>query len=162
MVRMPSSWLASRAAPAGTGPAVSPQIRQPVRPHLSAYTSLVTVDLGNSGVAPTAVFANGEAWTLIGPAGTGGSWALDQAYLSTSVGPLDSSMCSLYVGPYMVPFQPVQMYQVVAGLAGGASQFGLGGVTVPMGWFCTAYWTGGTNGATAALRLTGTQTALTQ
>ena len=99
----------------------------------------------------------GTAIAQVGPSGWGQSWALDQASLSTSVGVLDPAQCALFVGPLAIPF-----YQVVSGLAGGGSQFGLGGVGLAQGWFVTAVWTGGTVGAFAYLRVTGVKTALTQ
>lgn len=55
----------------------------------------------------------------------------------------------------------VAQYAVTASLAGGASQFGLGGAALAFGWFVFAVWTGGTPGATANLRVTGVKTALT-
>jgi hypothetical protein len=49
---------------------------------------------------------------------------------------------------------------VAANLAGGGAQFGMGGLALASGWFVMAYWTGGTAGATAVLRVTGQKTAL--
>lgn len=99
----------------------------------------------------------GTAIAQVGPSGWGQSWALDQASLSTSVGALDPAQCALFAGPLAIPF-----YQVVSGLAGGGSQFGLGGVGLAQGWFIFAVWTGGTVGAFAYLRVTGIKTALTR
>lgn len=162
MVRIPASWAPSVAAGlAQSGAGGTPAATPIGRTSLSAYTRLVTVDLGNDGVAPAAIFnGDGQAWAVCGPNGLGESWALDQAYLATSVGPLDVALCALYVGPSMTPYQPVQQYAVVSGLAGGGSQFGLGGVGLSSGWYIAAYWTGGTQGAIATLRVTGLKTAL--
>lgn len=159
MVRVPTSWLPSLAAPSnrqGGTVAARPINATPV----TAYTSTVTVDLGNDGVAPTVLFnSSGDAWAFCGPSGWGESWALDQAFISTSIGALDPSTCTVYAGPYMQPFSPVQQYAVAPALLGGANQLGMGGVAIATGWFITAYWTGGTSGASAQLRLSGTKTA---
>lgn len=118
------------------------------------FSRLVTVDLGNDGVANPAVFAaGGTAQAFTGPSGLGQSWALDQCYLSTSVGLLDVALCSVYAGP-----QPVPTMLVTGSLQGGGSQFGLGGIGIPDGWFVWALWSGGTPGAAAYLRVTGVKT----
>ena len=160
MVRVPRSWRGVVTSPAQglwvPGSSVAARRIEPVP--LSEYRNRVDVDMGNDGIAPQQTFsASGGATAQIGPSGWGESWALDQASLSTSVGALDPAQCALFVGPLAIPF-----YQVVSGLAGGGSQFGLGGVGLAQGWFVFAVWTGGTSGAFAYLRLTGVKTALTQ
>jgi hypothetical protein len=161
MVKIPASWAgAGFHGLAGSQPIRSPQQRLMRRTSITAYTELVTTDIGNDGVAPTVtVSAGGTAYAVVGPAdGLGGTWALDQCYLSTSVGQLDASQVIVYVGPYMGPGSAVQQYAVTGSLAGGSSQFGLGGLGVPKGWFVQAYWTGGTAGSLAQLRVTGAKT----
>lgn len=158
MVRVPSWWAGKVTAPAQglyvPGSSVAAR-RIDVTP-LASYVNRVDVDLGNDGVAPQALFSGtGTATAQIGPNGWGNSWALDQASVSTSIGPLDPAMCALYVGPLAIPF-----YQVVSSLAGGGSQFGLGGLGLDEGWFVFAQWTGGTAGAFAYLRVTGIKSAL--
>jgi hypothetical protein len=126
------------------------------------YVHAMTVDIGNDGMAPVATFnGSGQAWAAIGPSGLGQSWAADQASAWTSVGPLDAAQVAFYVGPYMTPFLPIATYQQVSSLSGGGAQFGLGGVGIPDGWFVSAFWTGGTSGALAYLRVTGLKTVLT-
>lgn len=159
MVRVPGWWAGKVTAPAQglfvPGSSVAAR-RIDVTP-LAAYRNRVDVDLGNDGIAPQALFSGaGAATAQIGPSGWGVSWALDQASVSTSVGPLDSAQCALYVGPLAIPAT-----QVVSSLAGGGSQFGLGGLGLDDGWFVWAQWTGGTSGAIAYLRVTGIKTALT-
>jgi hypothetical protein len=146
-------------ASAGTWRASRPgKLLGPPSDPIESFRGLRTVDIGNSGVAPTAVFNGaGVAVAQIGPSGVGASWALDQAGVSTSVGVLDAAQCALYVGP-----MALLNYQVAANLAGGGSQFGLGGVGVTPGAFVIAVWTGGTPGATAQLLVTGQQTVLVQ
>jgi hypothetical protein len=135
--------------------------RVPITPP-EAYTRLVSVDIGNDGMAPVGTFSGaGVAVASCGPAGLGQSWSLDQAYLSTSVGQFDPAQCSLYVGPNLGGVPPPQSYLIVAGVSGGGNQFGLGGVGLAPGWVVFAQWTGGTAGALAYLRVTGTKTALT-
>jgi hypothetical protein len=125
---------------------------------IETYQRLIDVDVGNDGIAQVATFtAAGTAQAQCGPSGLGQSWSLDQAYLSTSVGQLDPAQCSLYVGPLAL-----QPYLVTQGLGGGGSQFGLGGIGLSGGWYVYALWTGGTSGAQALLRVTGTKTALVQ
>lgn len=162
MVRIPASWKSSLAAGlAQSGPSTGVAARRINATPVTAYTRLVTVDLGNDGVAPAVIFnSDGQAWAFCGPAGTGESWALSQAYVSTSVGVTDPSECTIYAGPYMQPYQPVQQYAVAPALLGGSNQLGMGGVAIATGWYIAAFWTGGTHGATAQLRLSGTKTAL--
>jgi hypothetical protein len=121
------------------------------------YTRQVTVDLGNDGIAPQVTFtAAGTAQAFVGPSSGGDLWSLDQCSISTSAGPLDPAQCIVYAGPL-----PLAQYQVAPTLAGGGQQFGMGGTSVPFGWFAWALWTGGTPGAFAYLRLTGSKTVLT-
>lgn len=158
MPRIPLSWRGKVANLAGANRALytSAVQRAPVTPpHL--YVNQVTVDLGNDGMAPNATFtAGGTAQAFIGPSSGGDLWSLDQCFLSTSVGQLDVAQCSVFAGPL-----PLAQYAVTASPAGGSSQFGMGGVGVPFGWFIWALWTGGTPGAIANLRVTGTKTVLT-
>jgi hypothetical protein len=122
------------------------------------YLHPVTTDIGPDGVGAPAVFtAGGTASVSVGPAGLGATWSLDQAFVSTSVGPLDPAVCTLLVGPGQAPAAD---WNVATGLAGGGSQFGLGGLGASTGEFVTAQWTGGTPGAVARLRVTGTKTVL--
>lgn len=129
--------------------------RIPVPPN-RLYVLPVTVDLGNDGMAPQVIFNGaGVAQAVVGPNGSGDTWSLDQCSVSTSIGQLDASQVLVFRGP-----QPLPQYQVAPSLAGGGSQFGMGGVTVPFGWFVWAVWSGGTAGALAFLSLTGTKTTL--
>lgn len=121
------------------------------------YARQVTVDLGNDGVAPQVTFTgSGTAQAFIGPSSGGDLWSLDQCFISTSIGVLDTAQCVFYSGPL-----PLSQYAITGSLAGGSSQFGLGGVGVPFGWFVWALWTGGTAGAFGFLRVTGVKTVLT-
>lgn len=159
--RIPGGWRPSIAAGlAQSGPGGIPALLPAPRATLSAYRRLVTVDIGSDGVAPSVTFAGGIALAYCGPSGTAESWALDQVYLATSVGQLDVAQVTVYAGPYMSQANLVQQYAVASNLAGGGSQIGLGGLGIATGWYILAYWTGGTNGATASLRVTGTKTAL--
>lgn len=156
MVRIPRSW----PPPAGLAGSqrsrgLSARRILPAPDHL--YVNPVTVDLGNDGMAPQVTFpASGTAQAFCGPGSGGDSWALDQCFVSTSVGQLDPAQCIVYVGPL-----PLPQFAVTGSLAGGGSQFGLGGLVVPFGWFAWALWTGGTSGAAGYLRVTGAKTALT-
>jgi hypothetical protein len=157
MVRVPRSFIragfAGITVPARTGAAVR---RIPVAPD-HRYWRPVTVDLGNDGMAPQVTFtAGGTAQAVVGPGSAGDLWSLDQCFLSTSVGQLDAAQCTVFAGPL-----PLSQYAVTGSLAGGGSQFGMGGVAVPFGWFAWALWSGGTPGALAFLRLTGVKTVLT-
>jgi hypothetical protein len=132
-------------------------MRLPPRTPVHEYTRPVTVDLGNDGMAPQALFtAAGTAQAVVGPNVSQQIWSLDQCYLSTSVGQLDASQVLVFVGPL-----PLSQYAVTGSLSGGSSQFGMGGSAVPFGWFVWGLWTGGTPGSLAFLRVTGTKTALT-
>jgi hypothetical protein len=150
MVRLPPGWH----RPAGSARRRGVSARRIPVTDIRQYTRLITVDLGNDGVAAPAVFAaGGTARALCGPSGLGQSWSLDQCYLSTSAGLLDPAVCSVYAGP-----QPVQEMLVAGSLQGGGSQFGLGGIGIPAGWFVWALWSGGQPGAVARLRVTGSKT----
>jgi hypothetical protein len=98
----------------------------------------------------------GTTEAFVGPSAFGESWALDQCFLSTSVGPLDPAQCTVYVGPGVAA-----QYAVTGSLAGGGSQFGLGGLGLAQGWFVWAVWSGGTPQSFAYLRVTGTKSVLT-
>ena len=155
MVRLPPGWILHRSA--GALPNTGGMDRRIPSPSNVLYTRPVTVDLGNDGMAPNAVFqASGAAQALCGPQSGGESWSLDQCFLSTSVGALDPAECTVFVGG-----QPLAQYAVTGSLSGGQSQFGMGGVNVPNGWFVWALWTGGTPGALGFLRVTGVKTVLT-
>jgi hypothetical protein len=158
MVRIPRSYArAGFARHGGSLPSTGigryrPILREP--DHL--YVRPVTVDLGNDGMAPQVVFpASGTVTALVGPSGGGDWWALDQCFLSTSVGQLDAAQCTVYVGP-----GAVAQYAVTAALNGGGAQFGMGGVGLAFGWFVWAVWTGGTLGSFAYLRVTGVKMVL--
>ncbi len=159
MVRVPASWVrAGMAGLAGGNRARygSALARVPVTPD-HRYVIPVTVDLGNDGMAPVATFAAaGTATALAGPSSSGDVWSLDQCSVSTSIGPLDAAQCSVFAGPL-----PLPQFLIAPSLAGGGTQFGLGGVGVPFGWFLYAVWSGGTPGATAFLRVTGVKRTMT-
>jgi len=158
MVRIPVSWArAGYARYSGSLPQRGISARRIPVPDIGQYYVPVTVDLGNDGMAPVATFtAAGTAQAFVGPSSGGDLWSLDQCSVSTSVGTLDPASCLIYAGPL-----PVAQYQVAPTLSGGGTQFGMGGVAVPFGWFFWALWSGGTPGALAYLRLTGTKTVLT-
>jgi hypothetical protein len=119
-------------------------------------TTLFYVDWAQVVAGSTPAAVNGGAATaLVGPSSGGDLWSLDQCFLSTSTGPLDTAQCTVYTGPL-----PLANYAVTGSLSGGSSQFGLGGVGVPFGWFAWAVWTGGIPGEFAYLRVTGTKTVL--
>ena len=157
MVRIPQSWArAGYARYAGSIQHRGIAARRIPVPPDEAFRNQVTVDLGNDGMAPLAVFtAAGTAQAFVGPSSGGDLWSLDQCYLATSVGLLDASQVIVYVGPL-----PLPQYAVAPSLSGGGQQFGMGGVGVPFGWFAWAVWTGGTPGATTVFRLTGVKTVL--
>lgn len=156
MVALPRGWVLH--SPAGSQPATGARPRRIPVPAGWRYVNPVTVDLGNDGMAPEAVFtAAGTAQAFCGPAASSETWSLDQCYLSTSVGQLDAAQCIVYVSP----LAGVAQYAVTGSLAGGGSQFGLGGLACPNGWYVWAVWSGGTAGALGYLRVTGVKTVLT-
>lgn len=127
----------------------------------SLNLKILTNGAGTAGSQYSAAIAQnpglpGTVQAFVGPSSGGDLWSLDQCFLSTSVGQLDAAQCVVYVGAL-----PVPQAAVTGSLAGGGSQFGLGGVGVPFGWFVFAVWSGGTPGATAYLRVTGAKTVLT-
>lgn len=114
-----------------------------------------TVGSQYSATFPQNLGIPGTATALVGPQGLGQSWALDQCYLSTSVGQLDPAQCQVFAGPL-----PLPQMAVTGSLRGGSSQFGLGGLGIADGWFIYAVWSAGTPGAQCYLRVTGTKTVL--
>ena len=131
-------------------------IRLPIkRAQLEHYKHLVTVDLSDDGIAnPATISGAGTATITVGPNVWNELWSLDQCFVSTSVGPLDASQANVFVGA-----GAVSTLQVASSLAGGGTQFGLGGVGLAFGEFVIAQWSGGTPGSFAFLRVTGTKTA---
>ena len=154
---MSARWPAGLHLPAGSQPARSRRSGRLITTPIEAYSNPVTVDLAADGIALLATFAGGTARAQVGPSGVGQTWALDQAFVSTSVGPLDGAQCALFVGAL-----PIAPLQVASNLSGGGAQFGLGGIGLAPGEFVWAVWTLGTNGATASLRVTGLKTVLDQ
>jgi plastocyanin len=120
-----------------------------------AYVNHVSAPIGLDGQV-TGTFPSSGVLTLsAGPAGVGASWALDQAGISTSVGPTDSATAQGFAGP-----QAIESFQVGQSYAAGGDTFGLAGITIVPGEFVWVTWTGGTHNATATLKVTGTKTAL--
>jgi len=122
----------------------------------SDYQTPVTVDIGIYGVAaPVSFSAAGGGQSSAGPAGVGETWQAAQASVSTSLGQLGSaSSCTLFVGPL-----PLPAYQVAANLTGGGTQFPLGGITMTVGDYVWAVWSGGAQGEIGQLKVSGTRTA---
>jgi hypothetical protein len=159
LIQLPRSVQTAYPAAAGTWRASQPnaQLLRPPSPGIEAYTRQATVPIGNDGIAtPVSFPASGTAQLSVGPSGIGASWAPVQANAYTSIGQLDPSAVTIYVGPL-----PVAQYEVAQSLSGGGAQVALGGVTLVPGWFVWAVWTGGTEGATASLYVTGAKTVLT-
>lgn len=127
-------------------------------PPMSSFRRLITVPVGNDGIAARALFgAGGAAQSQVGPSGVGASWSLDQANVYTDIGALDGATAQLFVGPL-----PFAQYQVAALLAGGGAQVALGGISLDPGWFVWAVWAGGTPGAHGFLYVVGAKTVLVQ
>ena len=149
----PGAWPARAgtwaAAGANTGKYVSPGA-EPIQ----GYTTRSVAPLGLNGLV-TGVFADGGVTLRVGPTGAGTSWSLDQAGISTSVGPTDTSTCAVYVGP-----MAIQSFLAAQSYAGGGDSIGLAGLTIDPGSFIWAVWESGTNGALATLNVTGTVSAL--
>lgn len=148
-------WPAGYHRPAMSQRLAVPLRRPIARPRIQHYNKLVTVDLADDGIAnPVTISAGGTATAQVGPFVAGETWSLDQCNVSTSVGPLDAALASVFIGP-----GAVSTLLVASSLAGGGSQFGLGGTVAQFGDFIIAQWTGGTPGSIAQLRVTGTKTA---
>lgn len=146
-------------APAGSWQAAGQRFTVLTRPPtipISAYQRLVTVPIGNDGIAVPATFsAAGTAVCVVGPSGVGASWTPAQANAYTSLGQSDPSTVSVFAGP-----AAIAQYEVVASQLGGGAQVALGGAILVPGWLVWAIWSGGTPGATANLYVSGTKTVL--
>jgi hypothetical protein len=107
-----------------------------------------------TGVIP----ASGELVLSVGPSGLGTVWYPASAVISTSVGPLDTSTCAVYVGPQGNP----ESLQGTLFASGGAGVVALAIPQLTPGLYILAVWTGGTPGSTAAMNITGTAVMLSR
>jgi hypothetical protein len=106
------------------------------------------------GQGQAIVSAGGKASVTVGPQGLGTIWYPAQATISTTTGPLDTSTCSIYLGPNGVP--NVLVAQVYTGN-------GVAALAIPSmspGQYIIAVWTGGHTGDIAAINVIGTMDAL--
>lgn len=157
MVRVPAGWRFNGYInpPAQSGP-LRGIVHHPIpRDSIFDYNRVVSGVILQPGQAQTIVFG-GTARVTIGPAGLGNVWHPAQATVSTSTGALDTSVCTLFLGP---AGQTVPNTQV------GASQGGAGTIALaipPMtpGQYLTAVWTGANNGDLATINVVGTMDAL--
>lgn len=107
------------------------------------------------GVVGQAVIVGGAATVQLGPQGVGTRWYPVQGIITTSTGVNDASTCQLYMGTVAV----ANLIGATS-YAGGGDTFGLSGHMMQPGDYLIAVWSGGNNGDTATLRVTGDQVAM--
>lgn len=98
--------------------------------------------------------AGGTAQVTLGPTGLGNVWYPTQVTVSTSTGPLDTSVFNLYLGPAGIPIT------LVGTCNGGAGTIALAIPSMTPGQFLIGVWTGGHAGDLAAMNVIGTMDAL--
>jgi hypothetical protein len=149
--------------PAFPGPArLSPlrsRMKIPARAHVAPVELYRTVSaqIPISGAQGMVVVSGGTATISVGPTGLGTVWYPASAVIATSIGPLDTSVCKIYVGPSQTP---VSLQGTL--ISGGAGTLGLALPSMSPGLYIIAVWSGATNGSTASLNITGYQTVLTR
>jgi hypothetical protein len=119
------------------------------------FTRSATAPIGNNGIAFSVIGAGGGGTVTLGPSGIGCRWYPQQAVLSTTSGPSDTSTAVGYLGPPGPANPPVfTSYQ-----AGGDTQ----GLAVPVmqpGDLLTVVWSGGHPGDQCTIRVIGDQDVL--
>ena len=107
-----------------------------------------------TGIVPE----SGELVLSVGPSGLGTVWYPASAVISTSVGPLDTSTCAVYVGPQNNP----EALQGTLFASGGAGVVALAIPQLTPGLSIIAVWTGAAPGSAAAMNITGTAVMLSR
>ena len=131
------------------------RLGRPPSPPQTAYTQQATAPIGNNGIASSVIGAAGGATIVIGPSGIGTRWYPQQATLSTTTGPNDTSTAVGYLGPPGSANPPV----FTSYSAGGDTQ----GLAVPVmqpGDQLTIVWSGGHAGDQCTVRVIGDQDIL--
>jgi hypothetical protein len=117
---------------------------------MNGYTRQITGIPLQPGQASGVIPASGTITLSIGPSGFGNVWYPAQVTVSTTTGPLDTSTCSVYLGPANTPV--TLLGQIFTG--NGVLAAALPNMTA--GQYLIAVWTSGHNGDTAAINITGT------
>lgn len=149
-------WPRGVRVPAGS--MVYRRLLPPVVPH-RAFQLPADVPIGPDGFAQ-GIIASGTVTLSVGPSAAGSSWALAQASVATTTGVNDSSTVAFFAQP-AINANPLLPFQVGQSPNGGGDQVGLAGIKLVTGERLYAVWSGGHNGDTATLILSGTKTVLT-
>ena len=104
----------------------------------------------SDGTGQGVIGAGGTVSVQVGPQGLGTIWELQQASFTTTTGPNDSSLVTLYAGP-------ISIANMIGGqsYSGGGDTVGLTGLQIQTGEFLIAVWTAGHPGDAATIRLSG-------
>lgn len=134
-----------------TGYRLVPMTRPPVL-HIRHYQRVTGVPLQPS--SGQAVVSGGIASVSLGPSGLGNIWYPTQITVATTTGPLDTSTCSVYLGPSTSG--ATLLGQVFSGNGVLAAAL----PPIQPGEFLIAAWTAAHNGDTAIVNIQGTMDAL--
>lgn len=147
-VRLPASyhqraggWLAAPRTTIAIRPAAVP---------IHHYRTRHRGPIRSDGTGQGVISAGGAATVQVGPQGLGTIWELQQAVVTTSTGPNDASLVTLYAGS-------IAIANMIGGqsYAGGGDTIGLAGLQLQTGEFLIAVWQGGHTGDAATIRLSG-------
>ena len=123
--------------------------RRPPATPIHHYRTRHSGPIRNDGTRQ-GVIVGGTVQVQVGPQGLGTVWELQQAAVTTTTGPNDASLVTLYAGP-------VSIANMIGGqsYSGGGDTIGLTGLKIQTGEFLIAVWTLGHNGDAATIRLSG-------
>ncbi len=155
-MRLPRLPFPVPAVPAGGWGSSGPRLARPMaRPpvlNVRRYSRVTGIPLAPANAQ--AVVAGGTATASIGPAGLGNVWYPTQITVATTTGVLDTSTCSIYLGPAIS--QATLLGQIFTGNGVLAAAL----PSIQPGEFLIAQWTGARNGDTAVMNVQGTMDAL--
>lgn len=147
--RLPSNQLAWRPGWRGSGQ--RPIVATPI----GRYSGRITGVPLTGGQVQAVVPGPGALTLNVGPSGLGTVWYPAQVTLSTTTGPLDTSIANVYLGPLISPTT------LVGTVYSGNGTVALAIPNMSPGQFLVIRWTGATSGDTAAANVIGTMDALT-
>jgi len=121
---------------------------------ISRYTQTISSVPLTGGQALAKVPANGILTLAVGPQGLGNVWYPVQVTISTTTGPLDTSIANVYLGSGNVP------NTLVSTVYSGNGTVALAIPDMTPGQTLVVSWSGATPGDVGALNIIGTMDAL--
>lgn len=140
--------LTAQSIPAyGMRPRTIPRL--PIEAYRRRLTSVPLTGAQVQGIIPV----SGTLTLTTGPQGLGNIWYPVQIALTTTTGPLDTSLANIYLGPLVTP-------ATIVGTGLGNGPYALAIPPMQPGQYLVIVWTGAKNGDTAAANVIGTQDTL--